>query len=577
MPLIYHNDLTPLTEKGLRDLYEKLNKNSNEYKLFKGKLGSFIYEYFPHLLDSNKEYSKFRRTIHNKITEYMNKSHIVQVEAYRGASKSTTITNFNVLYETLTKRRHYVIIVSSTQSNANEELEKIADELLENDKLRNDFQINKVEVTVKNIYFTVGRGKRFIPNNKLEQYIILLLRKGYTFEELLLMNKDYDYKEYYGTLRKVYKAYLNEPFKVRIRGVGAFVKVRGTKFKKYRPDLIILDDVENDENVNNSLQRDKLYNYFTKAILKLPSRTAHRWNVLVIGTVLHFDGLISRVKNRKDTLSFSYPLVINYPNKMDKWQELANMDNREKALEIYKNNKHYYKEGVLLDNPQIDLFDVMMTYFEDIDSFNSEFQNIATVSNSGLSKYYFYEQLPDDLVYFLALDPADTQTIKSDYSGISIVGKSISTQKRYSIFNKGFKEKGLSLINLIIKLHKQYDFKIIAIESNFFSMFIDFMNKEALKYNINLPIKSINHNSNKEIRIESIGIDLELGDLLLNKDEVMLLKEIKEFPKGKNDDILDSLEMANSLSKSYLIGNNNHKPKPKPSNKLVTKIKNRRI
>jgi len=219
----------------------------------------------------------------------------------------------------------------------------------------------------------------------------------------------------------------------------------------------------------------------------------------------------------------------------------------------------------------------MMTYFEDIDSFNSEFQNIATVSNSGLSKYYFYEQLPDDLVYFLALDPADTQTIKSDYSGISIVGKSISTQKRYSIFNKGFKEKGLSLINLIIKLHKQYDFKIIAIESNFFSMFIDFMNKEALKYNINLPIKSINHNSNKEIRIESIGIDLELGDLLLNKDEVMLLKEIKEFPKGKNDDILDSLEMANSIAKSYLIGNNNHKPKPKPSNKLVTKIKNRRI
>ena len=80
--------------------------------------------------------------------------------------------NFNVLYETLTKRRHYVIIVSSTQSNANEELEKIADELLENDKLRNDFQINKVEVTVKNIYFTVGRGKRFIPNNKLEEIFL---------------------------------------------------------------------------------------------------------------------------------------------------------------------------------------------------------------------------------------------------------------------------------------------------------------------------------------------------------------------------------------------------------------------
>ena len=574
------NNFSSVSNKELLNSQKTLKSQKKQYQIFEEDFGKFIYKYFKHWTDSDKEYSKFRRAIHKKISSFLEKSHIIQTEAYRGASKSTTITTGLTLFETLTKKRHYVVIVGANQTSSNEALENIATELLENDLLINDFQIHKTHISTKNIYFTVGTGKRFIPKNKLEAKIISYFRNGLTFDEVIrLWNRSLmNFRSYKLLVKKIYNTFINEPFQVRIRGIGVNVKIRGTNYKRFRPDLIILDDVENDENVNNSLQRDKLYNFFTKAILKLPSRTAHRWNVLVVGTVLHFDGLISRVKKRKDTLSFSYPLVVKFPKNMAEWQNLANMENREKAYQLYLQNKTFYKEGAIIDNPKIDLFEIMMTYFEDIDAFNSEFQNIANSQNNSLSNYTFYTELPDDLIWFLGVDPSEAKNSKSDYMGISIVGKSPSLNKLFSIYNKGFRKTGLDLINLIIELHLKFNFKIIGVEKNLFGMLGEFILKEAKNKKVQLPLKMIHHSSNKKIRLESLGIDFELGNLLLNPEEVMLLNEIKEFPKGRYDDILDSLEIAVSLAKNYFTSRNKNTSSIKrPENRLIKQIKKRRI
>jgi hypothetical protein len=44
----------------------------------------------------------------------------------------------------------------------------------------------------------------------------------------------------------------------------AAVKLRGLRHGPYRPDLAILDDIENDELVRNPDQRDKLDNWLKK-------------------------------------------------------------------------------------------------------------------------------------------------------------------------------------------------------------------------------------------------------------------------------------------------------------------------
>ncbi|MDG6356030.1 hypothetical protein QAA22_11710, partial [Glaesserella parasuis] len=61
----------------------------------------------------------------------------------------------------------------------------------------------------------------------------------------------------------------------------------------YRPDLVILDDIENDEQVRNPEQRDKLHNWLKKTVLPLGSADG-KLDVIYIGTILHYDSVLNR-------------------------------------------------------------------------------------------------------------------------------------------------------------------------------------------------------------------------------------------------------------------------------------------
>lgn len=84
---------------------------------------------------------------------------------------------------------------------------------------------------------------------------------------------------------------------VKYMAVGAGMKVRGLRYRQYRPDLIIVDDLENDEQVNSAEQRKKLKRWFTKALLPALSRDGR---CIVIGTILHFDSLLNNIIQHKE-------------------------------------------------------------------------------------------------------------------------------------------------------------------------------------------------------------------------------------------------------------------------------------
>jgi hypothetical protein len=51
---------------------------------------------------------------------------------------------------------------------------------------------------------------------------------------------------------------------IKVQVAGSGKKLRGLRHGPYRPDLAILDDIENDELVRNPDQRDKLDNWLKK-------------------------------------------------------------------------------------------------------------------------------------------------------------------------------------------------------------------------------------------------------------------------------------------------------------------------
>ncbi|MFQ9653577.1 MAG: hypothetical protein ACLRZZ_28360 [Enterocloster sp.] len=52
---------------------------------------------------------------------------------------------------------------------------------------------------------------------------------------------------------------------IKVEAIGSGKKIRGRKHRNWRPDLLVLDDIENDENVRTAEQRSKLSNWFNKA------------------------------------------------------------------------------------------------------------------------------------------------------------------------------------------------------------------------------------------------------------------------------------------------------------------------
>ena len=79
---------------------------------------------------------------------------------------------------------------------------------------------------------------------------------------------------------------------VKIQAFGAGKRMRGLRHGPHRPDLVLLDDLENDENVRSPEQRDKLEGWLMRTVLSL-GPADDSMDVIYIGTILHYDSVLA--------------------------------------------------------------------------------------------------------------------------------------------------------------------------------------------------------------------------------------------------------------------------------------------
>ena len=276
----------------------------------------------------------------------------------------------------------------------------------------------------------------------------------------------------------------------------------------------------------------------------LPSKIKFS-NILIVGTLLHYDAVLKRISERKDFKSFSFPLVKSWPDNLESWQILYDMSDRDKAYKIYLSKKSFYHKGLILDDESLNAFEIMMLYFEDTGSFFSEYQN-EPLSDEGapLAEHFYYDEIPDDLVFTMAVDPALGKK-GGDLSGIAVVGRSKKHKKFYNVFAKGYKLKHHLLIHKIIEIFLLYRPRYLVFETIAFQEVLkDKLKEEALDAGIYLPIVEVKHRISKEIRISALSPYVCDGTLLFNKNDRLLIEELLTFPKGSHDDIIDAVEMA---------------------------------
>lgn len=78
---------------------------------------------------------------------------------------------------------------------------------------------------------------------------------------------------------------------VRVTARGSNMKVRGLKYRHWRPSFALIDDLENDEAVMKSERREKLLKWVKFALM--PAMAKKRSQIAIVGTVLHTDSLLN--------------------------------------------------------------------------------------------------------------------------------------------------------------------------------------------------------------------------------------------------------------------------------------------
>lgn len=87
---------------------------------------------------------------------------------------------------------------------------------------------------------------------------------------------------------------------IEIMGRGRGSSARGLKHRQYRPDLVILDDIEDDEEVESKTQRDKLERWIKRVVLNLIGKTG---KFFLIGTIMHHDAVLVRLLKQTDVFT----------------------------------------------------------------------------------------------------------------------------------------------------------------------------------------------------------------------------------------------------------------------------------
>ncbi|MED1851844.1 phage terminase large subunit [Brevibacillus borstelensis] len=351
---------------------------------------------------------------------------------------------------------------------------------------------------------------------------------------------------------------------VKIEALGAGMKIRGRKNRARRPDLIILDDIENDENTATQEQRTKLKNWYTKAVRHAGAKYT---DFVIIGTVIHEESLLAELLKAPGYDSRIYKAVVQFAEREDLWAQwkdiftdLSNERRTEDAWDFFQQNREEMLKGAKIlwesGNPKFPrgYYDLMVLRVTDGEAaFASEMQNDP---GSASDKFfqpitYGYDELPplNQLNLVMAIDPSMGQSDKSDYSAIIVLGMEKKTGQGY-VLEADIKRRHPDLIIEAMITHflayreQGARIRIIGIEDvQFQAFFKSEAKRRAKERGLHLPIQPIRNTVNKELRIESMEPSINNGYVKIHQSHTLLLQQLSNFPRAKKDGP-DALEMA---------------------------------
>ena len=437
-------------------------------RLSRTEPGYFAKTYLPHYF--NKPSPEF----HKEIYEFTRvEDEPVFIAAPREHAKSTVVSFETPIEDICLERKHFILLISDTEDLAADFNVFIQLEIEENERIKADF------------------GNLKGPSWSAADFIT---RNG-----------------------------------IRVKARGRGQRVRGLRNRQFRPDRVIIDDLENDKNVKNPKIVKEAVNWILTAVM---GSLAENFSMIMIGTILAKNSVLSHFINAKDDedkplyLSKIYRAIQadGTPLWPDKWP-LERLEKKKRQI------------GTM--------------------NFNQEFMNDPKDEDGMFREEWIRYYHPEEIINrhlrnYIYTDPSMESGASNDYKAIITLGKddegimyvldaflrhcSIDTMARvgYSRYEE-FRPVGFGLEENALGEFAQSPYKLVAKEKHY-----------------QLPIKGIKHATNKEARVGRLSAFVERGILRFRKghsDQDLLVEQLIFFPTSTvNDDGPDALEGAVAMA-----------------------------
>jgi len=489
----------------------------------------FCATYFPHYVPT-KLFSAFHRFIFERYPAIINgKADGREVhQAPRGEAKSTYETQLGSLWNICRSlriaarikagelpakaRKHLIVIIMNTEEQAAEMLEAIKAELEFNPRLLMDFPE------------ACGKGRIWHATTAITANNI----------------------------------------KIRIGGTGK--KLRGMRHGPYRPDLIHLDDLENDDNVRDKAQRDKVQDFVLKAVLGLAG-PGGGMDVFWPGTSLHYDAAINRVSRKPGWRRKVFKSIATWPDRMDLWEQWEAIYSsggdgegekeaaENAALAFYEANKGAMNAGAEVSWPDVrPLYRLMCMRAVDHDAFNSEQQNEAGNDDTAPFRVvHFWVDRRNDWLFFGTIDPSlGKKNKKRDPSAILVGGINRETMILDVVEADIDRKVPDLIISRAIEFQQEYQCLAWGIETVQFQefLFTELIKRAALA-GVAFPGIPMPENVEKELRIVSLQPHVANGRIRLHRSQSVLVEQLKFWPEADHDDGPDALHKLWTLATQF--------------------------
>lgn len=394
-------------------------------------------------------------------------------------SGKTSIAKLFVIWLIAFEKRKYINVDSFDKENAERILFDVAFEMTNNKRLKDDF----------GVLFSKQRGIEDIKQNRINNFVC---QNG-----------------------------------VRVEAHSTQESVRGRLHLNQRPDCLILDDIETNKTKDSHAYTKQVADHISEAMAGMSPDGFMLYLGNYITEYGNINKLFERAKIDTGIRVRNIPVIID--GKPAWGAKYAMTDEEAKST-----------GKVSIEDKKRQLGSLVFSYEmmnKPIDDMSAEFKKeFAQVESSDQVKRLLTN-------CYITIDSAVSQKDSADYTGVTI--NRVSSDNKWYITTYRMKVNSKELIDHIFYLQATHSPVFIGLEETTFTMAIQpFIEDEMRKRASFFTITPVKHKGvNKETRIRGLIPRWESRSIFLVGDNAELLDEMRVFPNGQHDDVLDSLSM----------------------------------